>query len=102
MKNNTIDIDEIFYTLQGEGPTTGVPAIFLRVADCNLKCSWCDTDAKTDSKRYVSVNSTTMTYSQIVTKIKRLLKKYTTTVTYVSIKRYQNMSRLPATTSAPP
>jgi len=37
-------VQEIFYTLQGEGPFSGHPAIFVRLAGCNLKCFWCDTD----------------------------------------------------------
>ncbi len=34
---------EIFYSLQGEGTRMGTPAIFLRLAGCNLACRWCDT-----------------------------------------------------------
>lgn len=34
---------EIFYTLQGEGRSLGMPAIFVRLARCNLSCYWCDT-----------------------------------------------------------
>ena len=34
---------EIFRTLQGEGPSMGCPAIFLRLSLCNLHCVWCDT-----------------------------------------------------------
>lgn len=32
-----------FYTLQGEGPFRGQPAFFIRLAKCNLSCSFCDT-----------------------------------------------------------
>lgn len=36
-------INEIFYSLQGEGYHTGTPAIFIRFSGCNLKCDFCDT-----------------------------------------------------------
>jgi 7-carboxy-7-deazaguanine synthase len=35
---------EIFYSIQGEGPSLGIPAIFVRTSLCNLHCTWCDTD----------------------------------------------------------
>lgn len=37
-------INEIFYSLQGEGRHTGRPAIFIRFSGCNLHCPFCDTD----------------------------------------------------------
>lgn len=43
-------IKEIFYTLQGEGRNWGMPAVFVRVGDCNLRCTFCDTDFLTDLK----------------------------------------------------
>lgn len=35
---------EIFHTLQGEGVSVGMPAVFIRASRCNLHCVWCDTD----------------------------------------------------------
>ncbi|MCH8206748.1 MAG: 7-carboxy-7-deazaguanine synthase QueE, partial [Chloroflexi bacterium] len=34
---------EIFRSIQGEGVTAGTPSVFLRLATCNLACTWCDT-----------------------------------------------------------
>ena len=36
-------INEIFYSLQGEGRHSGIPSVFLRFSGCNLRCSFCDT-----------------------------------------------------------
>ena len=36
-------INEIFYSLQGEGYHSGTPAVFVRFSGCNLSCAFCDT-----------------------------------------------------------
>jgi len=38
-----LKISEIFYSIQGEGPELGMPAVFIRLSGCNLDCPWCDT-----------------------------------------------------------
>lgn len=43
---------EIFRSLQGEGPSLGTPSIFLRLATCNLACTWCDTKYTWDWRNY--------------------------------------------------
>lgn len=39
-----LDFHSMFYTIQGEGPFAGHPAIFIRLAGCNLQCPGCDTE----------------------------------------------------------
>jgi len=39
-----LQLAEIFYSVQGEGEHTGKPAVFVRLAGCNLSCDFCDTD----------------------------------------------------------
>ncbi len=47
MKGKTYRVNEIFYSLQGEGYYTGTPAVFLRFSGCNRHCGFCDTDFAT-------------------------------------------------------
>lgn len=56
-------VNEIFYSLQGEGFHTGVAAVFIRLSGCNLKCPFCDTDFKGYRE---------MTVDEIVKEVQRL------------------------------
>ncbi|MHB8461302.1 MAG: 7-carboxy-7-deazaguanine synthase QueE [Vulcanimicrobiaceae bacterium] len=42
-----LQLSEIFYSIQGEGTWSGTPAVFIRLAGCNLSCAFCDTDYAT-------------------------------------------------------
>ncbi|CCB91698.1 7-carboxy-7-deazaguanine synthase homolog [Waddlia chondrophila 2032/99] len=41
--NQTLRLIEIFLSIQGETSLTGLPTTFIRLASCNLRCTWCDT-----------------------------------------------------------
>ena len=71
MKEKTIKINEIFYSIQGEGIQMGIPTVFVRTQGCNLDCSWCDTIYAMDFK-----NGKDMKISEIVKKVKRYSTKY--------------------------
>jgi 7-carboxy-7-deazaguanine synthase len=44
LHSGELEINSIFYTIQGEGPFAGRRALFIRLAGCNLQCSGCDTE----------------------------------------------------------
>jgi len=68
MTNDKLIVSEIFYSIQGEGPNAGKPAVFLRLAGCNLKCEWCDTKYAITSTRTSAITS--YSAEQILKKIK--------------------------------
>jgi organic radical activating enzyme len=45
----SLALETHFYTLQGEGPYSGMPALFIRLAGCNLACHFCDTQFETQA-----------------------------------------------------
>lgn len=49
--DGTYNVIGIFHTIQGEGPFSGEPAVFIRLAGCNLRCHFCDTDFESGAKQ---------------------------------------------------
>lgn len=69
-------VNEIFYSLDGEGIRAGYPAVFIRLAGCNLRCNYCDTEyalCKSDGKE--------MTIAEIAEKAKGFGKCRSITLT---------------------
>ncbi len=56
-------VNDIFFSLQGEGRNSGIAAVFIRFSGCNLKCSFCDTDFSEYKE---------MTLDEIIDKVKLL------------------------------
>jgi 7-carboxy-7-deazaguanine synthase len=50
LTSEDVTIQETFDTIQGEGPHSGMPAYFIRLAHCCLKCWFCDTDFESKAK----------------------------------------------------
>lgn len=60
-------INEIFYSLQGEGFYTGTPSLFIRLSGCNLQCPFCDTE---------HIPYTDMTEREIIEEAEKCLAKH--------------------------
>ncbi len=60
-----MQITEIYKSLQGESSYTGLPCVFVRLAGCNLRCTWCDSE-------YTFKGGTHMTLGEIEAEVHRL------------------------------
>ncbi len=60
---STLRITEIFYSIQGEASTSGLPTVFVRLTGCPLRCTYCDTE-------YAFHGGEKMRIAQIIEKIK--------------------------------
>ena len=68
---DTLVINEIFYSIQGETSRSGFPTTFVRLTGCPLRCSYCDTE-------YAFKNGSKMSFDQIATAIKKNDSLYVT------------------------
>lgn len=59
---NTLTVNEIFFSIQGESSWMGLPCVFVRLTYCDLRCAWCDTE-------YAFYEGVDMTIKEIIEKI---------------------------------
>jgi 7-carboxy-7-deazaguanine synthase len=67
----SLRITEIFYSLQGESNTVGLPTVFIRLTGCPLRCSYCDT-------AYAFSGGEKQTFQQIIQQVKSYSTSYVT------------------------
>lgn len=64
----SIEVHSIFRTIQGEGPYAGYPAVFVRLAGCNIQCPQCDTQYTDTRRRYFA--------KEILNEVEKLRPQY--------------------------
>src|SRR5437660_6487862 len=67
--SDTLVINEIYLSLQGESTFAGLPCIFIRLTACNLRCSYCDT-------AYAFKQGKRKSIAAIRTEVKRLAERF--------------------------
>jgi 7-carboxy-7-deazaguanine synthase len=68
---DTLRITEIFYSVQGETRTVGLPTVFVRLTGCPLRCQYCDT-------AYAFHGGNKIAIDEILTEVKKYNAKYVT------------------------
>src|SRR5437868_9538309 len=69
--SDSLVINEIYLSLQGESTFAGLPCVFVRLTACNLRCSYCDT-------AYAFTNGRKMNLSEVLSEIRRLASPFRT------------------------
>ena len=60
---DTLIVNEIFHSIQGESTYAGLPCVFVRLTGCKLRCTWCDTD-------YALTEGVAMSLDEIIVKVR--------------------------------
>src|SRR5213596_210809 len=67
--SDTLAVNEIYLSLQGESTFAGLPCVFVRLTACNLRCSYCDTAyAFTEGKRWL--------LSEVLARVRQLAEPF--------------------------
>jgi 7-carboxy-7-deazaguanine synthase len=61
--SDTLIVNEIFHSIQGESTYAGLPCVFVRLTGCKLRCTWCDT-------AYAFTEGVTMSLDAIISKVR--------------------------------
>ncbi len=69
MTTDSLNINEIFYSLQGEALEVGLPSVFIRLTGCPLRCSYCDTEYAFKGNNLIAIND-------IVAEVEKYNTKY--------------------------
>jgi len=69
LKMVNLNINEIFYSLQGEAREVGLPTVFVRLTGCPLRCTYCDTE-------YAFKGNNPLTIDEILTEVKKYNTRY--------------------------
>ena len=69
--SDTLVVNEIYLSLQGESTFAGLPCVFVRLTACNLRCSYCDTAYAFTEGKKISV-------TDVLAEVKRLAAAYQT------------------------
>lgn len=71
MKSELLRVTEIFYSIQGESATVGIPTTFVRLTGCPLRCHYCDT-------QYAFTGGQNRSIDEIIARVKEFPTKYIT------------------------
>jgi 7-carboxy-7-deazaguanine synthase len=69
--SETLVVNEIYLSLQGESTFAGLPCVFIRLTGCDLRCSYCDT-------AYAFTGGKKRTLAQILAEVEKLAKPFST------------------------
>ena len=75
--SDTLVINEIYLSLQGESTLAGLPCVFIRLTACNLRCSYCDS-------AYAFAEGKKMALTEILAEVQRLAGRFSSHVTSTS------------------
>ncbi len=85
---DTLVVNEIYLSLQGESTFAGLPCIFVRLTACNLRCSYCDT-------AYAFTEGTKRTAEDIRSEVLRLAETFAPSLAVPGVGEKQQNHRLP-------